>query len=475
MKKLLIFCLFIFSAIACQDDLTELNRDPKRATEVPAVTLFSNAQKNLTDIMTSTNVNDNVFRILAQHWTTTTYTDEPRYDLNTRNIPQNFWNALYINVLRDLKEAKTIMEADNSIVNAALKQNQMAQIEIMEVYTWHVLVTTFGDIPYTEALDYTKPSPKYDNAATVYNDLLTRLDAAIASLDESANSFDTGDLFYGGDVASWVLFANSLKLKMAMVIADVDAAKAKTLAEQAAPNVFKSNEDNATFQYLSAPPNTNPVWVDLVQSGRQDFIVANTLVNRMNSLGDPRLPRYFTPINGAYVGGTYGTSNNYTLFSKPAEEIIDPEFRGVLLDYAEVEFLLAEAAERGFNVGGTAAEHYNAAVTASILDWGGTETEAATYLLMPEVNYLTAGANFREKIGVQKWIALYNRGWDAWTEWRRLDYPQLQAPADAFSPSVPVRLTYPVLEQTLNSANYTQAASTIGSDVLTTKLWWDKM
>jgi hypothetical protein len=474
MKKLIIFCLFIFSAIACQDDLTELNRDPKRATEVPAVTLFSNAQKNLTDIMTSTNVNENVFRLLAQHWTTTTYTDEPRYDLNTRNIPQTFWNTLYISVLRDLKEAKTVLQADNSIVNAALKQNQLALIEITEVYAWQVLVNTYGDIPYTEALDYTKPSPKYDSAPTVYNDLLTRLDAAIASLNESADSFGSGDLIYGGDVASWKLFANSLKLKMAMIIADVDAAKAKTLSEQAAPNVFKSNADNATFQYLSSPPNTNPVWVDLVQSGRQDFIVANTLVNRMNALGDPRLPKYFTPISGAFVGGTYGTSNNYTLFSKPAAEIIDPTFRGVLLDYAEVEFLLAEAAARGFNVGGTAAEHYNMAVTASILDWGGTEAQATAYLAKPEVNYATGGANFKEKIGVQKWIALYNRGWDAWTEWRRLDYPQLQAPADAFSPSVPVRLTYPVLEQTLNPTNYTQAVSSIGQDVLTNKLWWDK-
>jgi hypothetical protein len=424
--------------------------------------------------MTSTSVNDNVFRLLAQHWTTTTYTDEPRYDLNTRNIPQTFWNTIYVSVLRDLKEARTVLEADNSITNAALKQNQLAMIEIMEVYAWQVLVNTFGDIPYTEALDYAKPSPKYDNAATVYNDLLTRLDAAIVTLNPAVNSFGTGDLIYGGDVDQWIMFSNSLKLKMGMMLADVDPAKAKILAEQAAPNVFKSNEDNATFQYLSSPPNTNPVWVDLVQSGRQDFIVANTLVNRMNALADPRLPKYFTPINGAFVGGTYGTSNNYTLFSKPAAQIIDPEFRGVLLDYAEVEFLLAEAVERGFNVGGTAADHYNMAVTASILDWGGTATQATEYLAKPQVNYATGGANFKEKIGVQKWIALYNRGWDAWTEWRRLDYPQLQAPADAFSPSVPVRLTYPVLEQTLNPTNYSQAVSSMGQDVLTTKLFWDK-
>lgn len=133
---------------------------------------------------------------------------------------------------------------------------------------------------------------------------------------------------------------------------------------------------------------------------------------------------------------------------------------------------MAEAVERGYNVGGTAMEHYNNAITASILYWGGTSTMATTYLAMPSVAYATATGDWRQKMGSQKWIALYNRGWDSWIEVRRLDYPALVAPASAVS-DFPVRITYPVNEQNLNTANYNTAASSIGGDMVTTKLFWD--
>ena len=141
------------------------------------------------------------------------------------------------------------------------------------------------------------------------------------------------------------------------------------------------------------------------------------------------------------------------------------------MSYSEIEFFLAEGAQRGYNVGGTAAQHYNNAVTASILEWGGTEAEAAAYLAQPQVAY--DAANWKQRIGEQKWIALYNRGWDAWIEQRRLDYPQLVAPATALS-AYPLRFTYPVTEQNLNRVNYEQAAQAIGGDLVTTKLFWDK-
>ena len=93
----------------------------------------------------------------------------------------------------------------------------------MEVYSWTVLVNTFGDVPYSEALDPENSLPKYDDAATIYNDLLTRLDASLALLNPATTSFGTADLLYAGNVAKWVKFGNSLKLRMGMLIADVDA------------------------------------------------------------------------------------------------------------------------------------------------------------------------------------------------------------------------------------------------------------
>ncbi len=476
MKKILTLSLLFLIVTSCKDDLTELNTNPKRATTAPGETLFSSAEKSLTDAVASANVNTNIFRLLSQQWAQTTYTDESRYDLVTRNIPQGLWNILYRDVLRDLLEAKnSIAKLDPVFNDPIVIKNKLAVIDILNVYTYSVLVNTFGNIPYSQALDINTSNPKYDDAATIYTDLFTRLDAALASFDASSDSFGDADLVYGGDVAKWVKFGNSLKLKLAMTIADADPAKAKTFVEQAAPNVFTSNADNAVFKYLSAPPNTNPIWVDLVQSGRQDFVAANTLIDKMNTLADPRRPIYFTAMDdGTFKGGKYGASNNYASFSRPGEMIIAPTFEALLMDYSETEFFLAEAVERGFNVGGAAAEHYDKAVTASVTYWGGTPAEAATYLAQPSVAYATASSNYKEKIGIQQWIALYNRGYDAWTEWRRLDYPALQVPDNAILSSIPVRYTYPVLEQNLNTTNYNEASAAVGGDKAATKLFWDK-
>ena len=141
-----------------------------------------------------------------------------------------------------------------------------------------------------------------------------------------------------------------------------------------------------------------------------------------------------------------------------------------MLSYAEVKFFLAEAAQRGYNVGGTAVQHYNAAVTESIQEWGGTTAQATTYLAQPSVVY--DPANWRQRIGEQKWIALYNRGWDEWIEWRRLDAPALVKPPTALS-AIPLRFTYPIPEQNVNTASYNAASAAIGGDVVTTKLFWD--
>lgn len=473
MKKLII-AIVSFTVIlsSCKKDLTELNVDPKNPADVPAYSLVTNAQRGLARTISSSNVNLNIFRLIVQYWQETTYLDESRYDLFTRNIPQNAWSALYRDVLRDLENAKQLIP--DQVTDADVRDNQLAVVEILQVYTYYYLVNTFGNIPYEEALDIDNVFPKYDDAATIYADLLTRLNAAIAMIDVSAEGLGSADIIYTGNMDAWRTFANSFKLKMGMLLADVNPTLARTTVEAAVTaGVFTSNGQNAEFDFLSAPPNTNPVWEDLVQSGRKDFVAASTIVNTMETLNDPRIPFYFTlDLAGGYSGGDPGRSSSYSTFSKPDERITTPNFPGLLLDYAEVEFYLAEAVERGYTVGGTALTHYNNAVTASILYWGGTAGQATTYLAQPSVNYLTAPGTYKQKIGLQKWIALYNRGWDAWIEWRRLDAPQLTAAFRAIS-AIPVRFTYPVNEQNYNTANYNEAATAIGGDDVTTKLWWD--
>ncbi|MCF2500742.1 SusD/RagB family nutrient-binding outer membrane lipoprotein [Dyadobacter chenhuakuii] len=486
MKRLIIFFLPILLMTACVDSLDDYNVDQKRPSEVPPVTLFSNALKGLADTLTSPNVNVNNYRLYVQQWATTTYLDEPRYNVTARTVPQAFWQGLYKGVISDLNEARRLLNADEFILPAN-RDVQLAQIEVVEVMAWAALVNTFGNIPYTESLNPDNVLPKYDDAKTVYDDLLARLDVAIPKFTSPGTPFSDGDLLYEGNKAQWAKFGNSLKLKLAMIIADSDPAKAKTLVAQAAPNVFTSNNDNAAFPYISTPPNYNVIAQNLnpLYSSRQDFVASATLVNPLKELKDPRLPAFFTPNeDGEYVGGAYGFSNTYSAFSHVGDNIIEPDLEGILLDYAEVELLLAEAVERGF-ITGSAATHYNKGVGASIEYWldnigtPAAEITAATtaYLAQPKVAYATAATNWKEKIGFQKWLALYNRGWESWVEWRRLDYPKLLPPTGGNAPAglaIPVRMIYPINEQTLNGANRESAATAIGGDLVTTKLWWDK-
>ncbi|MFM6976108.1 MAG: SusD/RagB family nutrient-binding outer membrane lipoprotein [Sphingobacteriaceae bacterium] len=477
MKKiLLMLSLVLLVLLSCTKNLDDYNLDTKSAQqgEAPAETLVSNAQIGLARILANPNVNYNIFRLLVQHWTETTYTDESNYNLVTRTIPDNFWAVLYRDVLRDLKEAKDLVEkTDPKFTDPAVIKNRLAIIDALEVYTYATLVNTFGNIPYAEALDISNPTPKYDDAATIYADLLKRLDEDLANLTEGQESYGSADVYYKGNVTQWKMFTNSLKLKLGITLADADPAKAKAAVETAAPNVFQSEADRTTLKFMSAPPNTNPIWVDLIQSKRKDFVIANTLVDKMNELEDPRRPQYFTKVGDNYKGGVYGAQNNYASFSKVSAKITDPEFESMLMDYVETEFYLAEAVERGYQVPGTAAEHYTNAIRSSIIYWGATQAEADAYLAKPEVAYATAAGDFKQRIGTQKWIALFNRGFEAWTEWRRLDAPKLVPPPTTTKP-IPLRFSYPINEQKLNSKQYEAAAIAIGGDKTITRLFWDK-
>jgi hypothetical protein len=134
---------------------------------------------------------------------------------------------------------------------------------------------------------------------------------------------------------------------------------------------------------------------------------------------------------------------------------------------------LAEAAARGYSVTGTVESHYDAGITASIVYWTGSNSQAATYLSQPQVAFTTAtGSTSLQKIALQEYISLYNRGWEAWILTRRLDYPVLIPPVNAFS-AFPVRFTYPIAEQNVNVVNYKQASAAIGGDLVTTHLFWD--
>ncbi|MDX8340833.1 SusD/RagB family nutrient-binding outer membrane lipoprotein [Draconibacterium sp. IB214405] len=472
-KYISIALMLIFTIGITSCDLPD-NQNPKAATEVPVNTLFTNALISFANQVNSSSVNSNPSRLLAQYWQETTYFDEARYNFQDRGISDSYSSAFYKDVIMDLKEAASIISATDATGSLAIENaNKLAVMEVMSVYSFQCLVDAFGNIPYSEALMGSEnSSPSYDDAATIYADLLSRISSAISSMDDSYGSFGSADILFGGDVASWKKFAASVKLRLGIRLADVDASAAKSAVESAySAGVFEAGE-GALFYYNGVVPHVNTIYSHFSVSNRKDWLPANTIVDKMNELGDPRIGKYFTQYEGEYIGAIYGLNGaqSYNNFSNFTDRFMAATFEADLLSYPEVAFILAEAAQRGWSVGGTAEDYFNSAVKASIVYWECTEAEADAYLAANAYD----AANWKESIGVQKWIALYNQGVEAWAEWRRLDYPILNPPEDMTYADIPVRMPYPYDEEELNPDGYAAAVSAMGGDDMSIKLFWDK-
>lgn len=515
MKKIFLILSILsltFITNSCESDITSLNEDPKHPTVVPSGLLVASAEQELISQLLTPNVNNNISRFFTQQWAQTTYIDESNYDMVTRPIPRNHYNRMMASssaiayspgVLSALRDAKQFLQ--NEGLDAVKKGNNEAIIELLNVYTWANLVDTYGDIPYFGALkavagaDNASEIP-YDDAKTIYLDLVKRIDAANAMININQSGY-TDDIFYNGNMAKWKKMANSLKFRLAVTLSDVEPTLAKTYAEAAYnAGLFDSKEDNFGLTSFPSGLFANPVYQEAIQSGRNDFIPSDVLIDYMNSTSDPRRERWFikegrtfnsvtgqyVPGTGTYKGGVYGSNNSFTGYSHMTSPKIDvngvPEVgddgsymiiaenaQGFLLDYTEITFLRAEAAARGFNVGGTPATLYAAAITASMTEYGISSTTATAFIAANPFN----AANWKQSIGFQAWVAMFNKGFQAWNFARRLDYPVFVNPDDSAVDGVPVRMKYSDQEYLLNKDNVTAAAQKIGGDNVTTKIFWD--
>ena len=469
MKNLFLIILLLAISTSCED-FEGWNVDKKNPSEVPADFLVTSAEYTIFLRLTSISVNYNIYRYYIQNVGSTTYQDEPNYDLRNRDIGGTMWIYFYRDILNDLAEAKRIVTDGNDL--PADKANKLGQIELLEVFAWHVLVDTFGDCPYTEALNVNENLiPKYDDDQAIYTDLLRRIDQALVTLQAGGTGFADADLIYGGNSDSWIKFGNSLKLKLAVRIADADAGLASAKASEAmAAGVFESDADNFAYPFEADPPNTNPLWTSLVQSGRSDFIVANTMVDLIVPLNDPRTTTYLDDNITPYEGGIYGVNSPFANYTHIGPLFLESDLPGLLMSYSEVQFLMAEAIERGL-VAGDAEAYYNEGVTSSIKFYGGSDADATAYLAQPTVSY--ASGNWDERIGVQKYLALYmTNGFESWASWRMLDWPKMNIAGGALIP-VPRRYVYPNDEPNINGTNYDAASAAMGGDELDSRVFWD--
>ena len=466
---------------ACEKDFDELNTNPNNATVGNPAYILTNAQQSNIYRLFDIPANQDGGLLIIQHWAKVQYTEEDRYAFRAGSY-QSIWDGFYAGGLQDFNELiEQGKKADN--------QNIQAVGLIMRSYFFSVLTDLYGDIPYSESLRLAENIlvPKYDSQEAVYNGLLADLKTATSLIQVGGAAVD-GDIIYDGDMAKWQKFANSLRLRLAMRIVDANPTLARAqVTELLSANtlLISSNSENAQLNFLPGASNTNPVYFNRLT--RDDHRVSRTITSRLSRLNDPRLGVYANhPESGDSVAFYRGVPNGLTTAnaaalgpfsttSKVGSAFTAADAPGVLLTYSEVQFLKAEAIARGFVTGNAATEYQNA-IRASMGQYGFTGAAVTAYLAQPSVAY--NAANFKQSIGDQKWIALYGQGVEAWSEWRRLDYPQLKvaaSPAAAAAGKIPVRFRYPANEQTTNAASRAAAVERQGPDLITTKLWWDKL
>jgi hypothetical protein len=361
--------------------------------------------------------------------------------------------------------------------------------KISKVYLFTGLSDVYGDIPYSEAGDIAIQFPKYDTPAFVYNDGFDLLDEAITDLtaQRSANvSLPTDDRVYGGDAAKWIKFANSLKLRLAMRLRQVDNTTSSAKATEAlnhAGGLISNHDESATIENFEGAGPEHAIW----QMRNEPFRMAKFFVDYLTETNDPRLAIWAEPaVNGGSFVGVDNSLVNFPdndNFSRLSDEnLFLRDLEDIVLMYSETEFLKAEAYLFGNGVGqndNAANEAYRAGIKASLEYWGAAVADVDAFLAQ-DISTLSGSTEDKLKqIGEQKWVSLFLTGTELWSEVRRLNYPQypIRAGVDGYfqgdtNGAMPSRLDYPENEGTFNSENY-DLANNKYPQAIASKLWWD--
>lgn len=468
----------LFVLLTGCNNFEELNTDPARSSETQPEFLLANAEKRASDLLYDSYFNGRIGMELSQYWMGTDKTSDGRFLFTNDGL----WAGIYAGPLMDLQEIQHYYDRHPAENNP----HTLAVAEILKAWLFHILTDVYVDIPYAQALRGDAiPQPVFDKGKDVYAGLLASLKKQVDVLQTTTASPIRGDVMANGDVQQWIRIGNALRIRMALRMADAQPTEAKTIIEEAVKNTLTSVSQDAFFPYNTAAA-TNRFPYNDVERPLVEFAVTATLVDYLKSVNDPRLPIYARPDEtaGQYIGKVYGTeANSPTMIalSKPGLLAYSGSAKGYLITYAEIAFAKAEAAARGMNVGSQTAEDlYKEAVTASMTQWGVTDSKTvAAYLA--EVPY--KAGNWKNVIGTQKWLALYMQGIQAWLERLRLDPKQPAGDTLFISPAsgsldpevkdVPKRLKYPSSSRASNAVNSTQAAQNIGGDTQAVKNWWD--
>ena len=505
MKKI---AIILFSACgliglnACDAGFDEMNVNKTAAIAINPVFALNNAVINISP--PSTTVQYEVGIVQQMVSPNSGVLTGANFNQDNRDNTQATWQRYYRSVIRNTYDviATTKDPARTNLVNMA---------KILQSYAFLVLTDTYGDIPYTEAgKGYTdqKVYPKYDKQQAIYAGIIKDISDAVAALDASKTR-ETADVLFGGDVAKWKKFGNSLLLRIGMRLSKVDATQAQSLVSKAlAGGVITTNADNVLI--LHDANYLNSIGQLLNATEANNFYLAAPFVDYLKKTNDPRL----RSIAVRYVGATSGTQQT------PARAVIDPAVqigmpfgydnssisgpvktlglasfydfsqadrtrmnkttaRAYLVTASQTNLLLAEAVTRGW-VTGNAKDYYEAGVKAHMAQVSEMDANSVVSTIAVDA-YLTANpfssTTALEQINTQYWISCFLNGPEAFANFRRTGFPKLSAnpfPGKAIKGDFINRLTYPNSEISVNSVNVKAAIANQGADDLDTKVWWHK-
>ncbi|TVQ06419.1 MAG: SusD/RagB family nutrient-binding outer membrane lipoprotein [Bacteroidetes bacterium] len=491
--------VFAFAATACRKDLSELNINPDQPLSADPNYLYVYA---LQQGMGNYNSDVNLRQWSIMNWTMYLAARGGVEEGREYEMPSGkdaFWREQYTNTLSNTQIIIEMAAENPNMVN------MKAAAEIWQVYIFQILTDLWGDIPYSEALKGMTGlvfSPSYDSQQDIYLQMINKVRDAVQSFDPSAGFFNPeSDLIYNGNMMKWQTLGNSLMLRLATRINRVDPQTYATIVEELKNKpLIRSQQEAALFPYNSV--HKNPLWETMY---RNESVIQNNpskfFADLVDSRNDPRAsvffqeaPLSFLPFIPKYKGipnllpNGHAAWDNYNLnqslgiagewgdISQIGTWFLRNNTPGVIMNYAEVCFLLAEAALQGLwdeDPQSLLREGVRAHIEYINLfgdeEHQIPESEIHIFLLnLPQVTL--------EEVITQKWLSFaYEQGFEAFAEYRRTGFPVL---TDYFGHAInqdifPKRLPYPPSEQTLNRANYNKALINQGPDNEFTHLWWN--
>lgn len=511
--KLLPVLMIVFFS-GCTKQFEKINTDPNQVTLNNYNPLYNLTQAELeytgnSDFSYETwRVNIIYCGMMMQQLANASWYAGDKYIAN-QSWAQAYWDVAYPSQVKYVVDLMQIIKGKPQYANLY----QIARI--LKVMIFHRLTDIYGDIPYFQAgLGYYDRifAPKYDRQQDIYKDMLNELDQAAQALDPNKDQPGTADLIFRGasnSIQLWKKLAYSLMVRLAMRLAKVDAVTAQNYVQKAvAGGTMASNADNAyilgdaTGGRNTVNRNSNILAGEWNATGNGEVFLSKTLIDYLESTNDPRLPfvskvkstgstspsdqvglpNGYDQNGGAtdvsHAPGYNGSINNFsTIRGDIMLKLNGPTF---LVTYDQTELLLAEAAQRGWNAGASAATHYNNAITGAMQQL--TQYDASAVVSNTAITAYLAANPYNGtylQINNQYWVACYeNLDWyEAWANWRRSGYPVLvpvNYPGNATNGQIPRRMLYPASEASANGANYQQAITNQGPNTFMTKVWWDK-